>query len=90
MQEYCVLIFVYFIVIIVEVMFGVLVVGCCNMDLFGVVVIVFFIVLGGGIVCDILLGNFLVIWIQYFGYIYMIFIGGLVIIVIVWFMWYLY
>lgn len=48
--------------IMVFVMLGVLIVMYKKLDLFGVFIIVFVIVVGGGIFCDVLIGRILVGW----------------------------
>lgn len=70
----------YIIGIMVEVMIGVLSAGCCKMDWFGVMLVVSVIVIGGGIVCDILLGYYLFGWVKNFEYLVIICVVGVLII----------
>lgn len=73
----------YLIGIIVEVMIGVLVVGCWWMDMFGVIIIVIVIVLGGGFVCDILLGYYFFGWVKYFEYVIIVVVVVVFMIIVV-------
>lgn len=60
--------------IVVFVVFGVFLVGCLKMDLFGVMVFVSVIVIGGGIICDMVFGVILVFWIKDINYLWVIMI----------------
>lgn len=79
---------IYFIVIFVEVMIGVLFVGWWCMDLFGVVIIVCVIVFGGGLLCDIVLGYYLLGWVKYLEYFGFIICVVLIVIWVVCWMYY--
>lgn len=74
---------IYFIVICVEVILGVFMGICKDMDIFGICFIGMVVVLGGGIVCDILIGYYLLGWVVYFEYLGFIICVVIVVVVVV-------
>lgn len=79
----------YLVGIIVEVMTGALAVGRRRMDIFGVIIIAIVIVIGGGLVRDILLGYYSFGWVKYSEYVIIVVIVVVFIIIVVFVMFYL-
>ena len=76
-KQFDLLLIIYLVAITAEAMSGALAAGRCNMDVFGVVVIAFVTALGGGIIRDVVLGNYPIVWTQHPAYVYLVILSGL-------------
>lgn len=78
----------YIIGIIVEFIIGVFVVGWEKMDMFGMIIILLVIVIGGGFIWDMLFGYYLFGWVKYFEYFVIVVVVFIFMMFIVWFLGY--